>query len=400
MLSPKLADLAAAALSVCLLNAQEPPRALTPTESFALRMIQANRLRLAAKFPEAEKLYLEMVKESESFPAVDVRRPKALNNLAALYHTTGRLDEAEKLYLQALPLYEFTTGENSPDASSCLNNLGEVHRLRGDFAEAGNYFKRALEAREHYFRKAIEDLGYTLNSQGALMTATGNLAAAAQSHERARDLQERYPADSSLPLSASLNNLAEVYRRMGRPDEAEKLFRRALEIREINLGPLHPDVAVVLNNLSVLLRERKDPEQAESYMSRAAAIWMKITPGGHPLAIPSLINYGEMLAESGLTLRSEGILLRALEMCPTYVAPNHEYITRAKNDIGLLHLRMGKAASAEKWFNEALAAAQSNPTANPKEIRAAEAGIVSAVSMQGRKDDAMALNAKFGLALK
>lgn len=400
MLSPKLAALAAAVLSVCLLHAQEQPKPLTPATSFALRMVQANRFRLAAKFADAEKLYLELVRESESFPDVDARRPKALNNLAALYHTTGRLDEAEKLYLQALPLYETTTGESSSDTSSCLNNLGEVHRLRGNFAEAEKYFVRALEAREQHFRKSIEELSYTLNSRGALMSSTGNLAGAMENHERARDLQERFPTDNIVQLSASLNNLAEVYRRTGRLDEAEALYRRALEIREKNLGPLHPEVATVLNNLGVLMRDRKDGPQSEQYLARATAIWEKAAPNGHPLAIPSLINYGETLAESGLTLRSEAIFLRALEMCPAYLSPNHDYVVRVKNNIGTLHLRQGKAASAEQWFNEARAAAQGNAHADPRELRAAELGIVNAVEMQGRKDDAMALNAKFGLALK
>jgi tetratricopeptide (TPR) repeat protein len=399
MLSPKLAAFAAATLSFCLLNAQEQ-QPLSPATSFALRMVQANRLRLAAKFPEAEAIYRDLVRESASFEAQDARRPKALNNLAALLHTAGRLEEAEELYLQALPLYESVTGESSPDTSSCLNNLGEIHRLRGDLPGAEKYFARALEAREKHFRKSIEELAYTLTSQGALMHTQGNLAGAARNHERALDLQERFPTENALPVSASMNNLAEVYRRTNRLDEAESLYRRALEIREKNLGPLHPEVAVVLNNLGVLLRERQDWVQAEQYLSRAANIWIKAAPGGHPLAIPSLINYGEVLAESGLLLRSEAILLRALEMCPAYVGPNHEYVARVKNDIGSLHLRLGKGASAEQWFQEALIAVQGGPTPSVTQRQAAERGIVRAVAMQGRKDDASALNTRYGLSLQ
>lgn len=394
--------LGAALGMVCLWGAQgeQEPAAAPAKASFELRMVQANRFRMAGKLAEAEALYRDLVAESESFAPVDVRRPKALNNLAALHHTAGRLDEAEKLYLQALPLFTNLTGEDSPDTSACWNNLGEVQRLRGDLAGAEKYFKKALESRESRLKRAAEELALTLNSQGAVQLARGDLQGAEQSHTRARDTQEQHDTQNALPLSASLNNLAEVYRLTGRLPEAEAMFRRALEIREENLGPEHPETALVLNNLGVLMRDKKDNFEAERLLSRAAAIWYKAAPDGHPLMIAALINYGEVLSESGLNLRSETVLLRALEMCGQYVAPTHEYVARVKNDLGALHLRQGKGGSAEQWFQEALAAAHKGAARKDEAVLTAERGIVAAVQLQGRKEDASALLEKFGLALQ
>ncbi|MBN8730634.1 MAG: tetratricopeptide repeat protein [Acidobacteria bacterium] len=401
MLNARRAAVVAALGMVCLVRAQEQPGpAAAPHASFELRMVQANRLRMAGKLAEAETIYRQLAAESESFHSTDVRRPKALNNLAALHHTAGRLDEAEKLYLQALPLFTGLTGEDSADTSSCLNNLGEVQRLRGDLESAEEYFKRALEARESRLKRSAQEVALTLNSHGAVQLARGDLAGAESSHTRARDLQERHGVESTLPLSASLNNLAEVYRLTGRVAEAEGLFRRALELRESDLGPEHPETAVVLNNLGVLMRDKKDWFEAEKLLSRAAAIWYKAAPNGHPMMIAALINYGEVLSESGLNLRSETVLLRALEMCGQYMAPTHEYVARLKNDLGALHLRQGKGGTAEQWFQEALAAAQPGAGSKREAVVTAERGIVAAVQLQGRPEEASALLEKFGLALQ
>jgi tetratricopeptide (TPR) repeat protein len=52
-----------------------------------------------------------------------------LNNLAGLYESQGKHDEAEPLYERALAIYEKALGPDHPYTATSLNNLA---RLRED----------------------------------------------------------------------------------------------------------------------------------------------------------------------------------------------------------------------------------------------------------------------------
>ncbi|MBW4506089.1 MAG: tetratricopeptide repeat protein [Scytonematopsis contorta HA4267-MV1] len=48
---------------------------------------------------------------------------ESLNNLALLYDSIGRYDEAEPLYLQALNIYKQQLGKNHPHTNTVRQNL-------------------------------------------------------------------------------------------------------------------------------------------------------------------------------------------------------------------------------------------------------------------------------------
>ena len=52
-----------------------------------------------------------------------------LNNLAIVYHSQGRYDEAIELYKQALLIDEKTIGKEHPDYAIRLNNLANVYQF-------------------------------------------------------------------------------------------------------------------------------------------------------------------------------------------------------------------------------------------------------------------------------
>ena len=67
---------------------------------------EAKKLRQQGRYAEAEQAHLLAVAEAEKFGPEDRRLALSLNELAALYHTTGRLREAEPLYRRALAIWE------------------------------------------------------------------------------------------------------------------------------------------------------------------------------------------------------------------------------------------------------------------------------------------------------
>src|SRR5579862_6476588 len=85
---------------------------------------EANRLRDAAHYQQAEEAYQAALSQAKAFPATDPRRAESLNNLGALYYSTGRYLAAEPLYREAIA----TMPQADRRLAFFLNNLAALYR--------------------------------------------------------------------------------------------------------------------------------------------------------------------------------------------------------------------------------------------------------------------------------
>ncbi|MCH8805465.1 MAG: tetratricopeptide repeat protein, partial [Planctomycetes bacterium] len=152
----------------------------------------------AVRYAEAEKLYKLSVTEAENFGRTDPRLALSLNNLAMLYDTQGKYDQAEPLFKRSLAINEKALGPEHPDVAASLNNLAELYRVQGKYDQAEPLYKRSLAIKE-------------------------------------KALGPEHP-----DVALGLNNLAALYDTQGKYDQAEPLYKRSLAIYEKALGPEHP----------------------------------------------------------------------------------------------------------------------------------------------------------------
>jgi tetratricopeptide (TPR) repeat protein len=131
-----------------------------------------------------------------------------LNNLAYLYYSQGRYDQAEPLFLQALELSKRLLGEDHPQVASNLNNLAGLYDSQGRYDQAEPLYLQALE------------------------------------------LSKRLLGEDHPHVATSLNNLAVLYKSQGRYDQAEPLYLQALELSKTPAGRRPSHVATSLNNLA------------------------------------------------------------------------------------------------------------------------------------------------------
>jgi tetratricopeptide (TPR) repeat protein len=71
--------------------------------------------------------------------------PINLNNLAALCQNTGRMEEAEALYLRALDIKKKLLGDSHPDVAVTLNNLAMFYKAEGKLQQSAEMYRRAIE---------------------------------------------------------------------------------------------------------------------------------------------------------------------------------------------------------------------------------------------------------------
>jgi len=71
------------------------------------------------EFLANQKKYCPEIFEGDNYPNIT----ENLNNLAKLYQSQGKYEEAEPLYLQALAIAEQALGENHPNTVKIRENL-------------------------------------------------------------------------------------------------------------------------------------------------------------------------------------------------------------------------------------------------------------------------------------
>ena len=92
-----------------------------------------------------------------------------MGNLALLYHSAGRYEDAEKLYRRALEIREDTIGRNDREVALYLNNLGRLLYDTGRPEEAEPLFRRALEINEALLARMIPTSRPTWRTWGPLL---------------------------------------------------------------------------------------------------------------------------------------------------------------------------------------------------------------------------------------
>ena len=78
-----------------------------------------------------------------------------MSDLAALYVSQGRYDEAEPLYREALQLSREVLGERHPDTLGIMNNLAALYQSQGRYGEAEPLYTEVLQFAARYSVRAI-----------------------------------------------------------------------------------------------------------------------------------------------------------------------------------------------------------------------------------------------------
>lgn len=252
--------------------------------------------------------------------AVRIKRGRAASKAVAQrlaqaleHHRAGRLDEAEKLYKQAIALH--------PGEANAQHYLGVLAHQRGDHGKAIELIGRAVKARP--------DTPEMFCNLAEAQRAAGHAIEAEASCRRALELRADYP-EARLNLAAALSE----QRRFA---ESEAAARAALVLR-----PDFPGAALALADS---LREQRRIHDAEiAYRQVLAA---------SPDHWGALANFGLMLVQAG---RME----EGLELCRAAAALPTDNTLPAQN-LGYVLLEFGRLDEAMEVLEQALERAPNAP---------------------------------------
>jgi CHAT domain-containing protein/Flp pilus assembly protein TadD len=341
------------------------------------------------RYEEAEPLILRVLDIWESeLGANHPNTALSLNNLAGLYLDQGRYEEAEPLMLRALDIWESELGANHPNTALSLNNLALLYQSQGRYEEAEPLMLRALDIWESELGANHPNTATTLNNLALLYESQGRYEEAEPLILRALEIHEGELGANHPDTAQSLNNLAELYRVQGRYEEAEPLMLRALDIWESELGANHPNTATTLNNLALLYESQGRYEEAEPLYRRALDIRESELGANHPNTALSLNNLAELYRVQGRYEEAEPLILRALEIHEGELGANHPDTALSLNNLAELYESQGRYEDAEPLLRRALDIWKSELGTNHPKTATSLSNLAGLYQSQGRYEDA------------
>ena len=232
--------------------------------------------------------------------------------LAELRIQQGRMEEAERLFAEALSVRARISGPDAPETTLAQIRLGSLQADRERFDAAEGMLQRALDLRRRRHGQESPEAAEALRALGRLRYRQAQFAESIALQEEALDIDRRTSGADSPQVARALNLLAETNAPYGQLDRAERLGREALAIQERRLGEAHPDTVSTLSNLGTILHHRTRLPEAEATFRTALARYRTRVGPRHPDLAAVLQNLGAVVAIQGRPEEAAGYLEEAL----------------------------------------------------------------------------------------
>lgn len=246
-----------------------------------------------AQFREAVALYTGEL----GLGAEDTLAARRLHGTAL--RLLWRLDEAEALHQESLPLAEQFLGKEHWRTADVLGELGIIHRLRGRMAEAEACYRRAIAIYDKSHGKGYRRRRVTTNNLALLLGRERRFEEAEAMYSELLAITRDAAGPRHPDTAFVLLNYSDVLWRQGKHDEAEPLNREAYDIRREALGENHPETIRTLYGLGLLHRARGDHAQAEQVQRQVLAKRLELHDEEHPDVLISRHAIATVLKDQG-----------------------------------------------------------------------------------------------------
>ncbi len=161
-------------------SGKAPKKMFQGEKSFDNRKFKANLATLyqtSGRYQEAEQLFLELKSIFEKRKQTkNAEYAGLVNQLGILYIQMGQMDKVSELLLTSLNVYRRRWGENNIYYAKVANDLGNFHRINGQYSEADNWLTKAFNIRKQLLDNSHPDYTKTQEDLAILRWKTGNHA--------------------------------------------------------------------------------------------------------------------------------------------------------------------------------------------------------------------------------
>ncbi|WP_394825520.1 tetratricopeptide repeat protein [Pendulispora albinea] len=198
---------------------------------------------------------------------------RLLEGLAAIHQGQGRYDEARKLGVEALALWEKANGPDDLEVAISLNNLSLALRRLGDLSGTLAKREQALGILQRVLGRGHPTTATIQGNVAVALTDMHRLDTAWAMAEESRDLLAQTLGPDHVQVAYIEDTLAAIRLEQDRCAEALPHAQRATDIIERTRGPKSPTLAEVLNTVGRIERCLGRVERAIELHRRALSIW-------------------------------------------------------------------------------------------------------------------------------
>lgn len=222
---------------------------------------------------EALELYSSSLPESAQQTYVS-----NLSRIGRVYSRTGRFEEAEAAYMEALQLVKYEYGEDTNHAAPFYSSLASVYREQGKLLKTEEYYKRAIDLADSTEKKS---LAVSLGNLAIAYRDQGKFEKAITLHKQSMELESDVHDTLHPNIASTHNNLAFTYQQMGNYPKADSLHQIALEMRRKLFPSDHHHIASSLIRLGLLKIKQLHVREAESLLEKGYDILNQKLPEDH-----------------------------------------------------------------------------------------------------------------------
>jgi serine/threonine protein kinase/tetratricopeptide (TPR) repeat protein len=348
-----------------------PPDPDDPADARITTQLAA-ALSATGRHQEAEELYLQALavlrRDADAHPTMLI---EALNNVAAMRSAQGDHAHAETLLTEAVELArDLPPDQREATLDDSLSNLGTLHAHQGEYEKAEAEMREALALRQERLGGEHADIALTLANLGGVLAKRGDLAGAGKMLQDSLTLSRARLGDDHPHTTLAMVNLGSVLIGLDDRAGAIALCRDALAINRRVLGDAHPETALSLNNLAVALQRNGDLEAAEPLLRESLSLRRARLGDQHPDVAQTLGNLGRCLQRRGDPAAALPLYLEAEAICRQSMAPTHELSVGVGIGLARVQVQLGLLDEAETRLT-AIDDATSGSAAMPAKLRQA-----------------------------
>lgn len=219
-----------------------------------------------ARYSEAEATFDQALKTIEQRLGTGSQEyAVALNNQAILFYDIGRFDAAVENLKKASAIMDKLKKKSMRNQVGFQSNLALLYQQTGKLAEAEAIYlnlEKGLGSGNPYYAGVLDNLALLYIQMGKMDKVEGYL-------QKAANVYKTKFGDQNFNYAKVQNDLGNFYRMQGRLDEAEKTLQQAIAIRATALGENHPDYVRSQEDLGILYWKKGDLAKAGEYYGAA-----------------------------------------------------------------------------------------------------------------------------------
>ncbi len=234
--------------------------------------------------------------------------------LALQYLQQGRIEDAERLYKQALVVAERTFSETDSVVFRAIEDLAGFYFAHERYQQAEPLVSRLLKHRIDNLPCDDWLLIRTVDQLAEIYEKCGEPLNAQALYKLLLARQEDIVGRKSLVCAFTLSRLAESYLRQDRLQAAESLMITMLEIQEGAHGRCSIEISTTLQELATIYHKLGRIDKAAEMLERLLHV-LETIHGDCGLSVAScLLRLADLLAEVGMTFEAEPLYRRAQEI--------------------------------------------------------------------------------------